>query len=687
MGTLDVGETWTYTATYSVTQNDIDRGTPLVNTATVDTDQTTPASDTATTTISTTSSLTITKTVDLPSISAPGLLTYTIVVVNTGTTSLTGIDMSDVLPDGTAGTLTGPTGDGGTVGTLDVGETWTYTATYAVTQNDIDRGTPLVNTATVDTDQTTPASDTATTTISTTSSLTITKTVDLPSISAPGLLTYTIVVVNTGTTSLTGIDMSDVLPDGTAGTLTGPTGDGGTVGTLDVGETWTYTATYAVTQNDIDRGTPLVNTATVDTDQTTPASDTATTTISTTSSLTITKTVDLSSISAPGLLTYTIVVVNTGTTSLTGIDMSDVLPDGTAGTLTGPTGDGGTVGTLDVGETWTYTATYAVTQNDIDRGTPLVNTATVDTDQTTPASDTATTTISTTSSLTITKTVDLSSISAPGLLTYTIVVVNTGTTSLTGIDMSDVLPDGTAGTLTGPTGDGGAVGTLDVGETWTYSATYAVTQNDIDRGTPLVNTATVDTDQTTPASDTATTTISTTSSLTITKTVDLPSISAPGLLTYTIVVVNTGTTSLTGIDMSDVLPDGTAGTLTGPTGDGGAVGTLDVGETWTYTATYAVTQNDIDRGTPLVNTATVDTDQTTPASDTATTTISTTSSLTITKTVDLSSISAPGLLTYTIVVVNTGTTSLTGMICQMSCPMVLPAELPRSLVILTVVIT
>ena len=94
--------------------------------------------------------------------------------------------------------------------------------------------------------------------------------------------------------------------------------------------------------------------------------------------------------------------------------------------------------------------------------------------------------------------------------------------------------------------------------------------------TSLVNTATVDTDQTEPLSDNATTTIDRTSSLTINKEVDLAAISQPGILTYTITIVNTGNTSLSNIVVTDILPDGSNGTLTGPTGDGGAAGVLDI---------------------------------------------------------------------------------------------------------------
>jgi len=136
---------------------------------------------------------------------------------------------------------------------------------------------------------------------------------------------------------------------------TGPTltaGDINNPGVLDVGETWTYTATYTVTQNDINAGTDLVNIAVVDTDQTEPAQDDATTQVTRTSTFTITKDVDLATISAPGTLNYTITLVNTGNTSLTNVVITDAFA------TTGPTltaGDINNPGVLDVGETWTYT--------------------------------------------------------------------------------------------------------------------------------------------------------------------------------------------------------------------------------------------------------------------------------------------------------------------------------------------
>jgi len=89
----------------------------------------------------------------------------------------------------------------------------------------------------------------------------------------------------------------------------------------------------------------------------------------------------------------------------------------------------------------------------------------------------------------------------------------------------------------------------------------------------------------------------------VAKTVDLASITTPGLLNYTITAENTGNVSLNNVVISDTAPDGSAATVTGPLTDIGLPDSMDVGEVWTWTATYAVTQADIDAGNMLVNSA------------------------------------------------------------------------------------
>jgi uncharacterized repeat protein (TIGR01451 family) len=427
---LDVGETWIYTADYEVTQDDIDAGTDIVNTASVVTTELPTAETVAPYQCcynhhTQTPGLTIAKVANPTSIAAPGVITYTITVENTGNVNLTNVVLTDVF----AGGATLASGDTNPMDVLDVGETWIYTADYEVTQADINLGTDIVNTASVvTTELTTPEVATATTTITQTPGLTIAKVANPTSIAAPGVITYTITVENTGNVNLTSVAVSDAFAGGA--TLVSVR-DTNTDGVLDTDETWIYTADYEVTQDDIDAGTDIVNTASVvTTELTTPEVATATTTITQTPGLTITKVANPTSIAAPGVITYTITVVNDGNTDLTNVVLTDVF----AGGATLASGDTNTDGVLDTDETWIYTADYEVTQADINLGTDIVNTASVvTTELTTPEVATATTTITQTPGLTIAKVANPTSIAAPGVITYTITVVNDGNTDLTSV--------------------------------------------------------------------------------------------------------------------------------------------------------------------------------------------------------------------------------------------------------------
>ena len=242
--------------------NDIDAGVNLVNTASVTTTQVPgPTTDTATTPVTQSPSLTIAKdqTGGPNPITAAGqTINYTIVVTNTGNQTQTGINVSDVLPGGAVGTLSGPTESTSSNGQLDVAETWTYTISYTATQADINAGVNLVNTASVTTTQVPgPTTDTATTPVTQSPSLTITKdqTGGPNPITAAGqTINYTIVVTNTGNQTQTGINVSDVLPNGNNGMLSGPIESISNNGQLDIAETWTYTINYTVTQADVNAG-------------------------------------------------------------------------------------------------------------------------------------------------------------------------------------------------------------------------------------------------------------------------------------------------------------------------------------------------------------------------------------------------------------------------------------------------
>ncbi|OOG78972.1 GEVED domain-containing protein, partial [Algoriphagus sp. A40] len=468
---------------------------------------------------------------------------YTIVISNTGTFALTGVAMTDPF----AGGATYVSGDTGSDNILGVGEVWTYSADYVVTQADLNAGTDLVNVATVVTNQTTPKSDDATSTISKQPNLTITKSLvnveDLTVDLAGETIEYIIVVTNAGNVDLTNV----LLTDPFAGGATFVSGDTGSDLVLGVGEIWTYSADYVVTQADLNAGLDLVNVATVDSDQTDPKSDQSTSNITQGPNLLIEKTLtnaeDGVVDTAGETIEYTIAFINSGNIALTGV----VVTDPFAGGATYVSGDTGSDNVLGVGEIWTYSADYVVTQADLNSGLDLVNVATVVTNQTTPKSSSVSSDVAQNATLIIEKTltnaedalVDL----AGETIEYTITVDNTGNVDLTNVVLSDDFAGG-ATLIAGDDGDN----ILETNEVWTYSADYLVTLADLNAGAPLVNTATVDTDQTQPISDDATSTIGQTRTLSLDKQVVSgdPYAAVGDVVVYNYVITNSGNVTLAG---------------------------------------------------------------------------------------------------------------------------------------------
>src|SRR6185312_10581811 len=192
---------------------------------------------------------------------------------------------------------------------------------------------------------------------------------------------------------------------------------------------------------------------------------------------------------------------------LTGVVVTD--PNADAGTIVrGADVVGDNDGLLEVGETWGYTATHTVTQAEIDSNgggdSTINNTATADSDQTGTDTANASVPVEQTPALSITKVVhDVDgdttapvADAAGDVVTYTITVANTGNTTLTGVTVTDTLDP----TVTLVSGDTDGDGKLDLGEIWTYSASYTVQQSDIDTNGggdgDIDNTATADSDQT-----------------------------------------------------------------------------------------------------------------------------------------------------------------------------------------------
>ena len=187
---------------------------------------------------------------------------------------------------------------------------------------------------------------------------------------------------------------------------------------------------------------------------------------------------------------YSFIVENTGDVPLTDIKATDVL-DAIGDVSLDRTA-------LLPGETATGTATYAITQNDIDAG-HVVNTATVvgtgiDDGDATDASNEVETLLEQKPALSLVKDVDRELIdpaSAGDELTYAFTVTNTGNVTLMDIRIEDEL-DGLGDVVfdwTTSTDADTVDGVLAVGESVVASAMYGVTQDDIDAG-EVVNVAT-----------------------------------------------------------------------------------------------------------------------------------------------------------------------------------------------------
>lgn len=510
--------------------------------------------------------LTVEKVADSSAMSVPtqagDIISYSITLDNIGLLGLTGVVIDDaIIPNAN---LTLSSGDTNSNSILDGDEIWLYTGDYIVTQDDIDTfgggDGDIDNTVTVSTNELDPLSDEFAVAVTQSPEFKISKSVDQNSISDPSTLNYVVAIENIGNMTLSGVIPVDTLPDGTVASLVGPITDTGTVGKLDVGEIWEFTTSYVATQADIDAGVPLINrvSATAIESGSTVVNTTVSTNINSQPQLRVEKQVDLASLSSPGALSYSIDVENIGNVTLTNVSLEDVLPDGTTAVLVGPLSDNGLIGQLDVGEIWTYTTSYSVSQGEIDAGLTRTNTVSVVSNETgvDPISDTAQTTLTRLPSFSVTKTVDSATITNPTLLAYEIVVTNTGNTSLTDIQINDTLPDGSVGLLTGPEIDSGVNGVLDVGESWEFVGEYQSNQDEIDAGTDLTNTVSVATAEAGNQNATAVTSVVQKAEIEVAKSSDAVDFTAVGdSISYTIVVTNTGNVKLSNIVVSDPLAD------------------------------------------------------------------------------------------------------------------------------------
>lgn len=664
-GTLAPGAAASCGVSYTVTQADLDAGT-LANVATSSATApgavpVGPVRATATSSAVQRVNLTLGKSVDQPTYDASGdTLTYTVTATNNGNITLTGVTVTDPAPGDGAFALD----CSGLPRTLAPDDSGTCTATYAVTQDDLDAGavTNVASATAVASGNPVAAPDAeATSTAVTRPGLSIVKNVDAPTFDTVGdVLTYTVTVTNNSNVTVHAVSVADEAPG--AGAFDRDCSDlPAELAPNDVG---TCTVTYTVTQADIDSGS-VVNRARAS--ALLPTNEGVESPIATASSnaeqiasLSLVKLADVETYDAVGdVLTYALTVTNGGNVTLAEIAVTDPAP-----------ADGDLVldcrdlpSTLGPGDVGSCTAEYAVTQDDLDAGA-VTNVASAT--ATGPGGDVAapnsqaTATAQQGPALTVTKSADSAVYSGPGdALTYTVAVTNTGNVTLTGVKVTDPPPGAGAFTI-----DCDALpAVLAPGADGTCTATYEVTQEDVDGGS-VTNTAAADANgpsgPISAASPPVTSNAEQSSSLELLKTVDAATYDAVGdRLTYTITVTNTGNVNLAALAVSDPAPGAGAFDL-----DCAALPLVMAPEgSATCVATYTVTQADLDAGT-VVNraraTATDPQGRARRSRATVTSTAKTVRALAFDKTVSEGSYARVGdVLHYQLTARNTGNVTLT----------------------------
>ena len=308
---------------------------------------------------------------------------------------------------------------------------------------------------------------------------------------------------------------------------------------------------------------------------------------------------------------------------------------------------GSSQGTLTLGETATYTASYTITQVAVDAGgtsnTVLATasspgntndvTDTSDdgddddnntTDDPTITNTTASPAIEATKTATVLDNNGDSNTGAGDTIVYTITVQNTGGTTLSNISLNDVLTDGNGSSLSltaGPTfvsnSASSAQGSLAVNEIGTYTATYTISSS-VENTSSVNNRVTVtasspgqsnnvtdvsddgdDNDDNTEDDQTVVA-IDAVPVLEVTKTASVTDngdgYTGPGdVINYVITVENKGNVTLSSLTVIDSLTDGNGDSLVMSNGpyfsgsdQGSGAGVLLPGETASYQAYYFV---------------------------------------------------------------------------------------------------
>ena len=631
------GQSATFTATYTLIQADLDKGsvddsataggTPPTGPSVTSTPSTATVTTTGTPGISVLKSVTSTG----PYTAVGQTVSYKFVATNTGNVTLTAVGITDTQTAPAGSLTTGPTCSSlatpagscsGSTTSLVPGQSATFTATYTLIQADLDKGsvddsataggTPPTGPSVTSTPSTATVTTTGTPGISVLKSVTSTG----PYTAVGQTVSYKFVATNTGNVTLTAVGITDTQTAPAGSLTTGPTCSSlatpagscsGSTTSLVPGQSATFTATYTLIQADLDKGSVDDSATAGGTPPTGPSvtstPSTATVTTTGTPSLTVTKSTTATNYSSVGqVITYSITATNAGNLTMANVSVTDA--NATVGTCA-PTIP---VAALAPGASITCSATHVVTQADLDAAN-ITNIATATgTPPGGPPTPFASPPVVTPSVQTPGISV-LKSVTSTGPYTavgqtvsYKFVATNTGNVTLTAVGITDTQTAPAGSLTTGPTCSSlatpagscsGSTTSLVPGQSATFTATYTLIQADLDKGSVDDSATAGGTPPTGPSvtstPSTATVTTTGTPSLTVTKSTTATNYSSVGqVITYSITATNAGNLTMANVSVTDA--NATVGTCA-PTIP---VAALAPGASITCSATHVVTQADLD---------------------------------------------------------------------------------------------
>ncbi|RAN71252.1 DUF11 domain-containing protein [Bacillus sp. SRB_331] len=479
------------------------------------------------------------------------ILTYTVIVPNTGLLPANNVTFTDVLPNGTSfipGSVTidnvpqtnaNPVA-GISLGTINNGSS--RTVAFQATVVSLPSQNPISNTANITFQYTPIAGGTTFNGLATSNSagtqinladINGTKSVNKLFTDIGETLTYSISLANIGNIAATNVIYTDPIPSGTtfipgSVTVNGVTqaganpANGISIGSIAANSTTTIS--FQVFVPSIPQTNPILNSGTT-TYQYIPVpnqpavSGTDTTNIVSTqvnnATVTMTKAVDKNYADIGDTLTYTVAFTGTGNTNANNVIFTDVIPTGTTFVLNSLTIDGSTqvganpangvnIGSILTGTTKSVSFQVVVNtipvSNAVSNGSSASYQYTVNPSQLpimkNISSNVVTTQINN-ANLTLTKSTNKQFATIGETISYTILITNSGNTAANNVQLTDPLPNGTILTLGSVTLNGVLqnvdslvalpIGTIPGGATFTLS--FQVTVINITAQNPIINNA------------------------------------------------------------------------------------------------------------------------------------------------------------------------------------------------------